>query len=59
MPRSTFRTTHAMQTTFGMFLMLVSTTASAAIVPTDDPGSDCVTATITTERTPCNSEPTA
>lgn len=35
-------------------LLLVDTTASAAIVPTDDPGSDCVAATITTERTPLN-----
>lgn len=54
MPRSIFRTTHAMQTTLATLLLLASTTASAAIVPTDDSGSDCVAATITTERTPRN-----
>lgn len=35
-------------------LLLAASAASAAIVPTDDPGSDCVAATITTERTPRN-----
>lgn len=54
MPRSIFRTTHAMQTTLGLLFLLASTTASAAIVPTDDSGSDCVAAIITTERTPGN-----
>lgn len=43
-----------MQTALGMLLLLASTTTSAAIVPTDAPGSDCVAATITTERTPGN-----
>lgn len=43
-----------MQTTLATLLLLATTTASAAIVPTDDPGSDCVAATITTERTPLN-----
>lgn len=45
-----------MQTTLAVLLLLATTTttASAAIVPTDDPGSDCVAATITTERTPGN-----
>lgn len=54
MPRSALRTTNSMQTALGMLLLLASTTTSAAIVPTDDPGSDCVAATITTERTPLN-----
>ena len=54
MPRSIFRTRHAMQTTLGLLFLLASTTPSAAIVPTDDPGSDCVAATITTERTARN-----
>ena len=39
---------------FEAFLILAASMASAAIVPTDDPGSDCVSATITTERTPRN-----
>lgn len=45
-----------MQTIFAALLLLATTTASAAtaIVPTDDPGSDCVAATITTERTARN-----
>ena len=43
-----------MQTTLAALLLLTSTTASAAIVPTDDPGSDCVAATIATGRTPQN-----
>ncbi|MGN6152904.1 MAG: hypothetical protein ACTHOH_12990 [Lysobacteraceae bacterium] len=43
-----------MQTTLAALLLLASATASAAIVPTDDPGSDCVAATITTERTSQN-----
>lgn len=43
-----------MQATLGTLLLLADAAASAAIVPTDDPGSDCVAATITTERTPRN-----
>lgn len=48
------RIPRSVQATLAMLLLLASTTASAAIVPTDDPGSDCVAATITTERTPRN-----
>lgn len=43
-----------MRTILGTALLLASITTSAAIAPTDDPGSDCVAATITTERTPRN-----
>lgn len=43
-----------MRITLATLLLLASTTASAAIAPTDDLGSDCVAATITTERTPRN-----
>lgn len=55
MPSGRFmRIPRPVQATLAALLLLATTTASAAIVPTDDPGSDCVAATITTERTPGN-----
>ena len=55
MPSGRFmRIPRSVQATLAALLVLATTTVSAAIVPTDDPGSDCVAATITTERTPRN-----
>lgn len=48
------RVPRPVRATLATLFLLADTTASAAIVPTDGPGSDCVAATITTERTPRN-----